>query len=261
LNWFSNPTDNGFSQSFYTSNGYAVLLPDIVYTTGDPGMSAVRCVLPALRAAIATGVVDPSRVGLHGHSWGGYETSFLVTQTNAFKAAIAGAPLTNIVSLYNLIHKGAGFPMTAIFESRQPRFGSGYWDNPDAYIRNSPVAQAAKVTTPLLLLHNDDDKAIDFNQGLEYYNALRRQQKPVVMLQYVGEGHGLTKPANRFDYTVRMKEFFDHYLKGSSAPDWWTVGVQRLDMEKHLKDRQPKRRQKPTRSSPSTPAPSPAPHP
>jgi dipeptidyl aminopeptidase/acylaminoacyl peptidase len=236
-NQFANPTANGFNRSVYTSNGYAVLLPDITYKVNDPGMSAVWCVVPALKAALATGVIDPKRVGLTGHSWGGYQTSFLVTQTDMFAAAVAGAPLTNMVSMYSLIYKNTGGGNGAIFEASQGRFKGGYWDNWDAYYRNSPVFFAKNVKTPLMILHNDRDGAVDFTQGVEYYNTLRRLQKPVIMLQYVGENHGLRKPSNMRDYTVRMKEYFDHYLKGAPAPDWMTKGVPRLQMEDHLRER------------------------
>jgi dipeptidyl aminopeptidase/acylaminoacyl peptidase len=236
-NQFANPAANGFNRSFYTSNGYAVLLPDITYKVNDPGMSAVWCVVPALKAAIATGVVDAKKVGLTGHSWGGYQTSFLVTQTDMFAAAVAGAPLTNMVSMYSLIYKNTGGGNGAIFEASQGRFKGGYWDNWDAYYRNSPVFFARNVKTPLMILHNDRDGAVDFTQGVEYYNTLRRLQKPVIMLEYVGENHGLRKPSNMRDYTVRMKEYFDHYLKGVPAPDWMTKGVPRLQMEEHLKER------------------------
>jgi len=210
LNRYFLPTANGFNKSYYTSQGYAVLMPDITYVLNDPGRSAVWCVLPALEAAIASGVVDGERVGLQGHSWGGYQTAFLITQTEAFRAAAAGAPLTNMISMYSSIYWNTGIANQAIFESTQGRFTGGYWENPEAYIRNSPVFNAQKVKTPLLLLHNDKDGAVDFNQGIEYYNTLRRLKKPVVMLEYVGENHGLQKPANQKDYTVRMKEFFDH---------------------------------------------------
>jgi dipeptidyl aminopeptidase/acylaminoacyl peptidase len=238
LNRFSAPSANGFNPTVYTSNGYAVLMPDITYTLNDPGMSAVWCVLPALKAAIATGVVDGAKVGLQGHSWGGYQTSFLVTQTNAFAAAVAGAPLTNMISMYSLIYKNSGGGNMAIFESSQGRFRGGYWgDNWEAYVRNSPVFFAKNVTTPLIILHNDKDGAVDFTQGVEYYNTLRRMGKNVVMLEYVGENHGLAKPANQQDYTLRMKEFFDHFLMGKAAPKWYTDGVPRLQMEDHLKER------------------------
>lgn len=227
----------GFNASLYTSNGYAVFMPDIRYQLNDPGMSAVWCVLPALEAAIAIGVVDKDRVGLHGHSWGGYQTSFLITQTAKFKAAVAGAPLTNLVSMYSSIYWNVGIANQPIFESSQGRFTSGYWDHPEAFIRNSPVFHAKNVVTPLILLHNDKDGAVDFNQGIEYFNTLRRLDKSVVMLQYRGENHGLAKAANMRDYAVRMREFFDHHLMGKPAPDWLKEGVPHLKMDDHLKER------------------------
>ncbi len=236
LNRYAQPIAYSFNKSVYTSKGYAVLEPDITYTLNDPGMSAVWCVLPALDAAIATGVVDAERVGLHGHSWGGYQTSFLITQTNRFRAAAAGAPLTNLISMYSSIYWNTGGANQAIFESSQGRFQGGYWDNIDAYTRNSPVYYATRVTTPLLLLHNDQDGAVDWNQGIEYFNTLRRLNKEVVMLQYEGENHGLSKDANRKDYFVRMQEFFDHHLLGDEAPQWLQEGVDHLDLEEHREE-------------------------
>jgi dienelactone hydrolase len=236
-NQFSTPSANGFNRSVYTSNGYAVLVPDITYRVNDPGMSAVWCMVPAVKAAIATGIVDPKHVGITGHSWGGYQTAFLVTQTDVFAAAVAGAPLTDMVSMYSLVYKNTGGWNGAIFESSQGRFKGGYWDNWDAYYRNSPVFWAKNVHTPLMILHNDKDGAVDFTQGVEYFNTLRRMQKPVIMLEYIGENHSLRKPANQRDYTVRMKEYFDHYLMGAPAPDWMVNGVPRLKMDDHLKDR------------------------
>ncbi|MBO0700361.1 MAG: S9 family peptidase, partial [Zavarzinella sp.] len=237
LHQYQPPSVGGFNKSIYTSNGYAVLMPDIKYQLNDPGVSAVKCILPALDAAIASGVVDPNRVGLHGHSWGGYQTAFLVTQTDRFKAAIAGAPLTDLVSMYSSIYWNAGITNQQIFESSQGRFTGGYWEQQEAFIRNSPVYHAKNVTTPLVILHNDKDGAVDFTQGIEYFNTLRRLQKPVVMLEYKGENHGLAKPENRRDYATRMKEFFDHHLMGKPAPDWWVNGVPHLKMEEYLKGR------------------------
>jgi len=236
LNRYAQPSANGFNKSVYTSNGYAVLMPDITYKINDPGMSAVWCVLPAIDAAVAAGVVDRSKVGLQGHSWGGYQTAFLITQAD-FAAAVAGAPLTNMISMYSSIYFNTGSANMAIFESSQGRFKGGYWDNLEAYQRNSPVYYAERVKTPLIILHNDKDGAVDWNQGIEYYNTLRRLKKPVIMLQYVGENHGLQKPVNQKDYTVRMKEFFDHYLMGKPAPAWYTEGVSQLKLKDHLKER------------------------
>jgi len=228
---------SGFNMSIYTSNGYAVLMPDITFRVNDPGKSSIECILPALDAAIATTVVDGDKVALHGHSWGGYQTAFAVTQTNRFKAAIAGAPLTDLVSMYSSVYWNSGSANQPIFESSQGRFTAGYWDEQDAYIRNSPVYSAKNVRTPLVILHNDKDGAVDFTQGVEYYNTLRRLQKPVVMLQYKGENHGLAKAENQKDYAIRMREFFDHFLMGKPAPDWWKDGVPLLNMDQHLKNR------------------------
>ena len=236
LNRYAQPSANGFNKSVYTSNGYAVLFPDITYKINDPGMSAVWCVLPAIDAAVAAGVVDRSKIGLQGHSWGGYETAFLITQAD-FAAAVAGAPLTNMISMYSSIYFNSGSANQPIFESSQGRFKGGYWDNLEAYQRNSPVYYAERVKTPLIILHNDKDGAVTWNQGIEYYNTLRRLNKPVIMLQYVGENHGLQKPANQKDYTVRMKEFFDHRLMGKPAPAWYTEGVSYLKLKDYLKER------------------------
>ncbi|WP_316750122.1 S9 family peptidase [Pedobacter gandavensis] len=227
----------GFNRAMYTSNGYAVLMPDIKYKLNDPGMSAVACVVPAVKAAIATGIVDEKNVAIHGHSWGGYQTSFLITQTNIFKAAAAGAPLTNMISMYSLIYWNSGGTNQAIFEASQGRLTPGYWDNWDAFTRNSPIYHIKKVQTPLLLLHNDKDGAVDYTQGIEYYNGLRRLNKPVVMITYRGENHGIAKLPNRKDYAVRMMEYFDYMLKDKPAPDWWAKGINRSDMEKHLEAR------------------------
>lgn len=241
LNRYVVPNETrAFNPSVYTSRGYAVLMPDIVYEVNDPGMSAVWSVLPAVDAAVATGVVDADNVGLHGHSWGGYQTAFLVTQTDKFKSVVAGAALTDMVSMYNSVYWNSGGANQAIFESSQGRFYGSPADNYDAYIRNSPVFHVANVKSPVLLLHNEKDGAVDFNQGITYFNALREAEKQVVLLQYVGENHGLREPTNQRDYTVRMEEYFDHHLKGMPAPDWWVNGVPRLEMDAHLKARKAK---------------------
>ncbi len=230
-----------FNPSVYTSRGYAVLMPDIVYKINDPGMSSVWCVVPAVKAAIATGIVDSARIGLHGHSWGGYQSSFLATQTGKlFKGIVTGAPLTDMVSMYNSVYWNTGTADMAIFESSQGRFKGSYIENHDAYIRNSPAFFADKVETQVMILHNEKDGAVDFNQGITWFNTLREQEKDVIMLQYVGENHGLQLPKNQKDYTIRMTEYFDTFLKGAPAPEWILKGVPRLRMEEHLKARQKK---------------------
>jgi dipeptidyl aminopeptidase/acylaminoacyl peptidase len=241
-NQFTTPTipGTGFNAAVYLSNGYAVFNPDIAYKVNDPGMSAVWCMVPAVKAAIATGVVDPKHVGIQGHSWGGYQTAFIITQTDIFAAATAGAPLTDMISMYGIVYKNSGIVNGEIFESSQGRFTSPPLENWEAYTRNSPVAHAENVKTPLLMLSNDKDGAVDFTQGMEYYNTLRRLQKPVVLLEYPGENHGLARLPNQKDYANRMKEFFDHYLMGKPAPDWYAHGVSRLDMADYLKSLEPK---------------------
>lgn len=239
LNGYTPPVvgGGGFNRAYYTSHGYAVFNPDITYRLNDPGVSAKESVLPALQAAIATGVVDAKRVGLQGHSWGGYQTAFLVTQTDVFKAASAGAALTNMISMYSLVYKNSGSTNQAIFESSQGRFLGAYNDHWEAYVRNSPVFFAKNVKTPLLMLQNDVDGAVDYTQGVEYFNTLRRAGKDVIMLEYPGENHGLVKKPNQKDYMQRMKEFFDFHLKDKAAPEWLTKGVAWLKMEEHLKER------------------------
>jgi dipeptidyl aminopeptidase/acylaminoacyl peptidase len=250
-NVYPQPAYNGFNIANYTSNGYAVLEPDIVYKVNDPGMSAVACVVPAVKAAIATGIVDPAAVGLQGHSWGGYQTAFLVTQTDIFHAAIAGAPLTDMVSMYSLIYRNTGGTNQAIFESSQGRFTGGYWDNTEAYIRNSPVYHAKNVKTPLIIMANDKDGAVDQTQGIAYFNTLRRLDKPVILLEYKGENHNLRLPKNMKDYTVRMREWFDHYLKDAASPQWMVDGVPLLQMKDHLEPRV-KELEKPAETKPVT---------
>lgn len=236
---YANPSfpGAGYNPAMFTSNGYAVFTPDIVYKMDDPGMSAVWAVLPGVKAAIATGIVDADAMGLQGHSWGGYQTAFLATQTNMFKAAAPGAALTNMVSMYSLIYWNSGGGNGAIFEASQGRFRGAPWENWDSYLRNSPIYHVKKLQTPILMLHNDKDGAVDFTQGVEFYNAIRRLKKRVVMIQYKGENHGIAKLENKKDYAVRMMEFFDHFLKGKPAPDWWLKGVDRLQLETHLEDR------------------------
>jgi dipeptidyl aminopeptidase/acylaminoacyl peptidase len=238
LNRFVSPSETRAPDpSIYTSNGYIVLDPDIVYRINDPGMSAVWCVIPAVKAAIATGSVDEKKVGLWGHSWGGYQTAFLVTQTDIFSSAIAGAPLTNMVSMYGSVYWNSGNTDAGIFESSQGRFKGSFIENHEAYIRNSPVFFADKVKTPLVILHNDKDGAVDFNQGITYFTTLVNQKKDVILLEYMGENHGLARPVNQKDYAGRMREFFDYHLTGKPAPDWIKNGVPRLKMDEHLLER------------------------
>ena len=243
LNTFYSPTYSSSPNALigvHNSRGYAVFLPDIVYKLNDPGMSAVWSVVPAVKAAIATGIVDSARVGLHGHSWGGYQTSFLVGQTNIFKSAVAGAPLTDMVSMYSSVYWNTGSANQPIFQSSQGRFKGNFLENREAYERNSPNRYADKVQTPLIILHDDKDGAVDFNQGITFYNTLRQQNKDVILLEYVGENHGLAQWKNKRDYSQRLMEYWDAYLKGEPAPEWLKNGIPRLKMEEHLREQKKK---------------------
>ena len=226
--------------SVYTSRGYAYLMPDIVYKVNDPGRSALWCVVPAVKAAIATGLIDSTRIGLQGHSWGGYQTSFLTTQTKIFRTAVAGAPLTDLTSMFGSIYWNSGNTDGSIFIASQGRFTGGPNEVPEAYARNSPQVHAQNLDMPFMILHNDRDGAVDFNQGITYYNHLRQLGKEVVLLEYVGENHGLSRPANQKDYALRMTEWFDTFLRDQPAPQWLQDGIPRLKMEAHLKERRPR---------------------
>jgi dipeptidyl aminopeptidase/acylaminoacyl peptidase len=236
-NRYLGPGISAVNDAFLNSHGYAILRPDILNRVDDPAMSAVWCVIPAVEAAIESGIVDRERIGITGHSMGGWETAFLITSTDVFAAAVAGAPLTDLISMYGSIYGSTGSANAPLFESSQARMSRSYIENLDAYIRNSPIFHAHKVKTPLLIMHNDKDNSVDWNQGVEYYNILRRLEKPVVMLQYKGEGHNLQAFPNRLDYCMRVKEFFDHYLLGKSAPRWLGEGISLLEMKDHLQER------------------------
>jgi dipeptidyl aminopeptidase/acylaminoacyl peptidase len=234
------PSDrSAYNTSVFTSQGYFVLQPDIVYRDRNPGLSAVAAIEPAVEKVLETGMVDPERVGLTGHSWGGYQTAFVVTQTDMFSAAVAGAPLTNLVSMYLSVYWNSGGTDARIFEISQGRMEVPFWEDVDAYIANSPVFHVENLNTPLLLAHGTEDGAVDFNQGVEYYNAARRAGKDFVMLVYEGENHGNRKKANQIDYHTRIVEWFGHYLKGEPAPDWISKGISFLDQEKLKKGKKP----------------------
>ncbi len=233
VNNFVNPAPGtSINKSYYVSNGYLVLEPDIVYTIGHPGQSALKCVLPAIQAVVDKGFVDEKAIGIQGHSWGGYQIAYMVTQTNRFRAAEAGAPVSNMTSAYSGIRWGTGLPRQFQYEHTQSRIGANLWESPMLYIENSPVFQANRVQTPMLILHNDGDDAVPWYQGIEYYLALRRLGKEVYMWVYNGEPHGLRRRADMKDYTVRMQQFFDHFLKGAPAPDWMEKGIPYLDKDK-----------------------------
>jgi dipeptidyl aminopeptidase/acylaminoacyl peptidase len=211
--------------SYYASNGYLVLMPDITYTIGYPGQSALKCVLPAIQTVVDQGCVNEKAIGIQGHSWGGYQTAYMITQTTRFKAAAAGAPVSNMTSAYGGIRWSTGLPRQFQYEKSQSRIGGSLWQYPTRFLENSPIFQADRIQTPLMMLHNDKDGAVPWYQGIEYYLALRRLGKEVYLFNYPGEDHGLRRRANQADYTVRMQQFFDHHLKGAPKPAWMEKGI------------------------------------
>jgi dipeptidyl aminopeptidase/acylaminoacyl peptidase len=213
------------SFAIYAGSGYAIFLPDIVFEIGHPGMSMVKCLVPGVQKLIDLGIADPNALGLHGHSWGGYGTAFVVTQTNIFKAAVAGAAVSNMTSAYGGIRWESGVARQFQYEKTQSRIGGSLWEFPERFLENSALFHADRIKTPLLLEHGDDDGAVPWYQSIELYLALRRLGKDCIFLQYRGEPHHLRKYPNKLDYAIRMKQYFDHYLKGEPAADWITQGV------------------------------------
>ena len=233
VNHFVNPAPGtSINISYYVSNGYLVLTPDIIYTTGYPGQSALKCVLPAIQTVVNRGVVDENAIGIQGHSWGGYQIAYMVTQTNRFKAVEAGAPVADMISAYDGIRWGTGITRQFQYERTQSRIGGSIWQYPTRFIENSPIFWADRVQTPVLILQNDQDDAVPWYQGIEFFLALRRLGKEVYLFNYNGQPHGLRSRPDQKDYTIRMQQYFDHYLKGAPAPDWMTKGVTYLQRDK-----------------------------
>jgi dipeptidyl aminopeptidase/acylaminoacyl peptidase len=230
---FSLPVyDDRPHMSTYASNGYLVLMPDIVYDVGYPGSSALDDVVSAAQKVVDLGYADPARIGLQGHSWGGYETSFILTQTDMFATIVTGAPLTNLMSMNNILYKQSGNINGPILQWSQGRMADQPWDDPERWRSQSPIEHVADIETPFLILHGTADGAVDWNQGLELYTAARRLGKQVILLSYPDEPHHLGKKPNQKDFQVRMKQWFDHWLKGDPAPEWMEKGVPFLDKGK-----------------------------
>jgi dipeptidyl aminopeptidase/acylaminoacyl peptidase len=237
---FQNPgPGTSVNFSYYASNDYVIFMPDIVYKTGYPGKSALKCVLPGVEAVVKAGFVDENNIGIQGHSWGGYQIAYMITQTNKFKAAAPGALVADMFSAYNGIRWGTGIPRQFQYERTQSRIGASIWDAPDKYMENSPLFSIRNVQTPVLMLHNDNDDAVPWYQGIEFYLSLRRLNKEVYFFNYNGEFHGLRKRQNQKDYSRRMKEFFDNKLKGAPAPEWMKNGIRYLDREKEKEQYRP----------------------
>ena len=236
LHAYSAPSEREYyNVAAFTAAGYFEFEPDIVFRPREPGLSVVECVRPAVAAVVAMGVVDPKRIGMIGHSWGGFDTAYMATHTDIFAAAVAGAPITNLVSNYGSHHFSSGIAETDHIETGQQRMQVPLWEDVAAYTRNSAVFTVNTMTTPLLIEVGDNDGTVFWHQGVELYNAARRAKKDVVLLVYGGEDHGLRQKANQIDYHRRIHQWFGHYLKGEPAKPWITSGVTFLDKEKATK--------------------------
>ena len=228
-----------YNGQIWSHEGYFVLRPDIVYRDRRPGQSNVETLRPAVAAVVATGMIDEDQIGLIGHSWGGYQTAFFVTQDNLFAGAVAGAPLTNLMSMYLSFYWNSGGTDARIFEISQGRMQVPWWEDPASYEANSPLHHIQNMETPLLMMFGTNDGAVEYNQGVEFYNAARRLGKNMVMLSYEGENHGLAREPNQRDYQGRILQWFAHYLKGEPAPAWIETGLSYIEQQDGLKAKKP----------------------
>jgi dipeptidyl aminopeptidase/acylaminoacyl peptidase len=236
LNLYIVPTERSYyDPTVWSQNGYFVLRPDIVFRGRDPGISVLEALEPAVRSVTSRGLVDSTKVGLVGHSWGGYEATFVPTRSNMFAAAVAGAPITNFLSFAGAIHWTPGIAEFDHWETGQARMDVPFWEDMAAYVRNSPAAKVNELRTPMLMEFGDADGTVDWHQGVEFYNFARRAGRDdFVMLVYPGEDHGLRKKENQIDYHRRINQWFDHWLKGEPAPKWMTDGMTWLERKSVL---------------------------
>lgn len=209
----------------YNSNEYIIFNPDIRYVDGYPGESCYNCLMPGISMLIGKGFVNEKAIGAQGHSWGGYQVAYLATRTELFAAIESGAPVVNMFSAYGGIRWGSGLARSFQYEHTQSRLAATPWSSPLRYLENSPLFTMDKVTTPILIMHNDADGHVPWYQGIEYFVAMKRLGKPCWLLNYTGEPHWPGKMANRIDFQRRMLQFFNHYLKKEEMPQWMSEGV------------------------------------
>lgn len=231
LNVFISPeaSHGELNVPYFVSNGYLVFMPDFVYEQGRTGNSVLNTVVSAAQYLSTFSFIDGKHIGLQGHSRGGWETNYIITHTNIFAAAVPAAGMSNYISLYNgaRLYR-SGISRQTAFEILYQRIGATLWEKPELYIENSPIFRANEVTAPVLMMGNKADDDVPFEQSLEFFTALRRLGKRAWMLQY-DEGQHIVFDKSAEDFTIRMKQFFDHYLKGEPAPKWMLYGIPAKD--------------------------------
>lgn len=218
------PSRSTVNIPYFVSNGYIVFVPDIYYKDGHPGQSAMRSIMPGVEMLEKYPWIDNKNMAIQGQSWGGYQVAYMITQTNKFKAAGSGAPVANMTSAYGGIRWGSGMTRQFQYEQTQSRIGTDLWDGYELYYENSPLFFLPNVTTPVLIMHNDKDGAVPWYQGIELFTGLRRLGKTAWLLQYNDEDHNLVERRNAKDLSIRLSQFFDHYLKGAPMPEWMKNG-------------------------------------
>lgn len=227
------PSASVINRIHAVSNGYLIFVPDIPYRIGYPGQSCYNSVVSGTNALLERhSFIDRDRLGLDGQSWGGYQIAYLVTQTDMFACGFSGAPVSNMTSAYGGIRWASGMSRMFQYEQTQSRIGGTLWEKPVHYIENSPIFFMPKINTPLLIMHNDNDGAVPWYQGIEYFVSLRRLGKPAWMLSYNDESHNLRRRPNRKDLSIRKMQFFDHYLMDQPMPYWMKKGISQLEKGK-----------------------------
>ena len=223
------PSASTVNVPWFVSNEYLIFDPNIYYKDGEPGNSAYNSVVSAAKYLSKMPWVDSTRMAIQGQSWGGYQVAYLVTKTNIFRAAWAGAPVANMTSAYGGIRWASGLNRQFQYEHTQSRIGATLWQRQDLYLKNSPLFSADKINTPLVIMSNDADGSVPWYQGIEFFTALRRLNKKVWLLEYNGEDHNLVERKNRKDLSVRLGQFFDYYLKDAKPTKWIKEGLPATD--------------------------------
>jgi dipeptidyl aminopeptidase/acylaminoacyl peptidase len=209
----------------YVSNGYLVLQPDVHFNTGTTHSDMLDCVTAATRKVIEMGYADPEHIALGGGSFSGGGSAFIATQTDMFAAIVARAAPINLAGEFNILFSGSGDNNHSYDIYGQGRYGTNPFDDFELYREQSPITHVKNMNTPLLYLHGVQDGSVEYLQGMEFYNALRFLGKPIIFLSYPDEGHNLRRYENQIDFTKRLWQFLDHYLKGTPAPEWMVNGV------------------------------------